>query len=62
MYIYVYTYIYVGIRPTKGLISRAGIMPLSYTQDAIGPIARTPKDLVIHIYISFLLSFLHIYM
>ena len=34
----------VGIRPTKGLVSRAGIMPVSETQDAIGPIARTVAD------------------
>ena len=34
----------VGIRPTKGLISRAGIMPVSEAQDAIGPIARTVAD------------------
>lgn len=36
-----------GIRPTRGLISRAGIMPLSYTQDTIGPLARTVHDLAI---------------
>jgi amidase len=34
----------VGIRPTKGLLSRAGIMPVSETQDAIGPISRTVAD------------------
>jgi amidase len=34
----------VGIRPTKGLLSRAGIMPVSETQDAVGPIARTVAD------------------
>src|SRR6516165_5183871 len=34
----------VGIRPTKGLLSRSGIMPLSETQDAVGPIARTVAD------------------
>src|SRR3984957_9886996 len=34
----------VGIRPTKGLLSRAGIMPVSETQDAIGPITRTVAD------------------
>jgi amidase len=34
----------VGIRPTKGLVSRAGIIPVSETQDAIGPIARTVAD------------------
>ncbi|RMZ08101.1 hypothetical protein D0860_04805 [Hortaea werneckii] len=31
-------------RPTRGLISRAGIIPISYTQDAIGPIARCVED------------------
>jgi amidase len=36
----------VGIRPTKGLVSRAGIMPVSQTQDAVGPIARTVADAV----------------
>lgn len=34
----------VGIRPTKGLLSRSGIMPVSETQDAIGPIARNVAD------------------
>src|SRR6516164_11235393 len=34
----------VGIRPTKGLLSRAGIMPVSQTQDAVGPIARSVAD------------------
>ena len=34
-----------SIRPTRGLISRAGIIPISFTQDAIGPIARNVKDL-----------------
>jgi amidase len=34
----------VGIRPTRGLLSRAGIMPVSETQDAIGPITRTVAD------------------
>ena len=33
-----------SIRPTRGLITRNGIIPISYTQDAIGPIARTIKD------------------
>lgn len=33
------------IRPTRGLISRNGIVPISYVQDAIGPIARTVSDL-----------------
>jgi Asp-tRNA(Asn)/Glu-tRNA(Gln) amidotransferase A subunit family amidase len=34
----------VGIRPTRGLISRSGIVPNSLTQDEIGPIARTVTD------------------
>jgi Asp-tRNA(Asn)/Glu-tRNA(Gln) amidotransferase A subunit family amidase len=34
----------IGIRPTKGLLSRSGIMPVSETQDAIGLIARTVTD------------------
>lgn len=33
-----------SIRPTRGLISRAGVIPISYTQDALGAIARTVKD------------------
>jgi len=36
----------VGIRPTLGLVSRAGIIPYSYTQDAAGPLARTVTDAV----------------
>ncbi|GAB7365667.1 hypothetical protein MBLNU230_g7008t1 [Neophaeotheca triangularis] len=36
-----------SIRPTRGLISRAGIIPISYTQDAIGPIARTVEDVAV---------------
>lgn len=34
----------VGVRPTRGLVSRAGIVPLSTTQDAAGPITRTVQD------------------
>src|ERR1700684_1587765 len=34
----------VGIRPTRGLLSRARIMPVSLTQDAVGPISRTVAD------------------
>lgn len=33
-----------SIRPTRGLITRAGIIPISYTHDTIGPIARSIKD------------------
>ena len=34
----------VGIRPTRGLVSRAGIIPFALTQDMAGPIARTVED------------------
>jgi len=34
----------VGIRPTVGLVSKEGVVPYSYTQDAIGPIARSVLD------------------
>ena len=34
----------VGIRPTRGLISRAGVIPVSFTQDAVGPLARSVAD------------------
>jgi amidase len=37
----------VGIRPTRGLISRAGVIPCSFTQDAVGPITRTVADAAI---------------
>jgi amidase len=34
----------VGIKPTVGLISRSGIIPISYTQDTPGPMTRTVAD------------------
>ncbi|HWK06971.1 MAG TPA: amidase [Puia sp.] len=34
----------VGIKPTVGLLSRSGIIPISATQDTAGPMARTVKD------------------
>src|ERR1700683_2413770 len=34
----------VGIRPTLGLVSRAGVIPYSFTQDAAGPLAPTVTD------------------
>ena len=37
----------VGLRPTKGLSSIDGIIPLSHTQDVGGPLARTMRDLAI---------------
>jgi amidase len=37
----------VGIKPTVGLCSRSGIIPISKTQDTAGPMARTVKDAAI---------------
>jgi amidase len=34
----------VGLRPTRGLVSRSGIIPVSTTQDEAGPITRTVAD------------------
>jgi len=34
----------VGVRPTRGLVSRGGVMPNCFTQDEVGPIARTAED------------------
>ncbi len=34
----------VGLRPTYGRVSRHGIMPLSWTMDKVGPIARRVAD------------------
>ncbi|HZJ66232.1 MAG TPA: amidase family protein, partial [Kofleriaceae bacterium] len=34
----------VGIKPTIGLVSRAGVIPLSASQDTLGPMARTVAD------------------
>jgi amidase len=34
----------VGIKPTVGLVSRAGVIPISHTQDTVGPHARTVAD------------------
>ncbi|MCK6452094.1 MAG: amidase [Alphaproteobacteria bacterium] len=34
----------VGIKPTYGLVSRFGAMPLSFSQDHVGPITRTIED------------------
>ncbi|KAL6158179.1 hypothetical protein ACJQWK_07559 [Exserohilum turcicum] len=36
-----------SIRPTRGLITRTGIIPISSTHDVIGPIARTIKDVAV---------------
>jgi amidase len=37
----------VGIKPTVGLISRSGIIPISFTQDTPGPMCRTVEDAAI---------------
>lgn len=37
----------VGIKPTVGLVSRAGIIPISHSQDTAGPICRTVTDAAI---------------
>src|SRR5580704_5849783 len=34
----------VGVKPTIGLVSRAGIVPISHNQDTAGPIVRTVRD------------------
>ena len=37
----------VGIKPTVGLVSRAGIIPISHSQDTAGPMGRTVRDAAI---------------
>ncbi len=37
----------VGIKPTVGLVSRAGIIPISHSQDGAGPMCRTVRDAAI---------------
>jgi amidase len=37
----------VGIKPTVGLTSRAGVVPISHNQDTVGPHARTVRDAAI---------------
>jgi amidase len=37
----------VGIKPTVGLVSRAGIIPIAHSQDTPGPLARTVTDAAI---------------
>ncbi|MBC7562141.1 MAG: amidase [Gemmatimonadaceae bacterium] len=34
----------VGLKPTVGLVSRSGIIPISASQDTVGPMARTVRD------------------
>src|SRR5208283_4067034 len=37
----------VGIKPTVGLVSRAGIIPIAHSQDTAGPMCRTVRDAAI---------------
>jgi amidase len=37
----------VGLKPTVGLVSRSGIIPISHTQDTAGPMCRTVRDAAI---------------
>ncbi|MEQ1354756.1 MAG: amidase [Candidatus Acidiferrum sp.] len=37
----------VGLKPTVGLVSRSGIIPISHSQDTAGPLCRTVKDAAI---------------
>ena len=37
----------VGLKPTVGLVSRAGIVPISHTQDTSGPLTATVADAAI---------------
>jgi amidase len=37
----------VGLKPTVGLLSRSGIVPISHTQDTAGPMCRTVRDVAI---------------
>ena len=37
----------VGVKPTLGLVSRSGIIPIAHSQDTAGPMARTVKDAAI---------------
>ena len=35
----------VGFRATRGLISRSGVCPVSWTQDQLGPIVKSVRDI-----------------
>jgi amidase len=37
----------VGLKPTVGLTSRAGVIPISHTQDTVGPLGRTVADVAV---------------
>jgi amidase len=37
----------VGVKPTVGLVSRSGVIPIAHSQDTAGPMARTVRDAAI---------------
>ncbi|MGH7586339.1 MAG: amidase, partial [Gemmatimonadales bacterium] len=37
----------VGVKPTLGLVSRSGVIPIAHSQDTAGPMARTVRDAAI---------------
>ena len=37
----------VGVKPTLGLVSRSGVIPIAHSQDSLGPISRTVEDAAI---------------
>jgi len=37
----------VGLKPTVGLLSRTGVIPLAHSQDTVGPMARSVADLAL---------------
>jgi amidase len=37
----------VGLKPTVGLVSRSGVIPISHTQDTAGPMGRTVRDVAV---------------
>jgi amidase len=37
----------VGLKPTVGLVSRAGVVPIAHSQDTVGPMGRTVRDVAI---------------
>ena len=39
--------VWLGLKPTVGLVSRSGIVPISHSQDTAGPMARTVRDVAI---------------
>jgi Asp-tRNA(Asn)/Glu-tRNA(Gln) amidotransferase A subunit family amidase len=41
----------VGVRPTRGLVSRRGVIPDTETQDEVGPLARNASDAALLLYV-----------